>query len=200
MGKPTLKSEAGFCSPSCHDPTGWAGQWRGELQCLTSGSLGGCRHASSPVCCQGGFQGEGALGLRLQDAQGQEEQQWPGGAQGGVHGGLGHGGAGADPRARSAAVRFRHHLRGRVPAGAALRAAQQLGGDPPGRAQVRARAPAPGGRARAGRRHLVPHPGGHHAPGRHQQRERAASRGPGPAGTAGQRRGPRAGGRGAPPH
>ncbi|XP_070929877.1 anoctamin-7 isoform X8 [Macaca nemestrina] len=69
-----------------------------------------------------------------------------------------------------AAVRLRHHLRGRLSARAALRSAQQLGGDPPGRAQVRLRVPAPGGRARPGHRHLVPHPGGHHAPGGHQQR------------------------------
>ncbi|XP_072653148.1 anoctamin-7 isoform X4 [Canis lupus baileyi] len=69
-----------------------------------------------------------------------------------------------------AAVRLRHHLRGRVPAGAALRAAQQLGGGPPGRAQARVPAAAPGGPARAGHRHLGAHPGGHRAPGGGQQR------------------------------
>ncbi|XP_054198322.1 anoctamin-7 isoform X15 [Homo sapiens] len=69
-----------------------------------------------------------------------------------------------------AAVRLRHHLRGRLSARAALRPAQQLGGDPLGRAQVRLRVPAPGGRAHPGHRHLVPHPGGPHAPGGHQQR------------------------------
>ncbi|XP_058155690.1 anoctamin-7 isoform X4 [Dasypus novemcinctus] len=69
-----------------------------------------------------------------------------------------------------AAVRLRHGLRGRLPARAALRAAQQLGRAAPGRAQVRLRVPAPGGRARPGHRHLVPRPRGHHAPGGRQQR------------------------------
>ena len=82
-------------------------------------------------------------------------------------------GLAATPDPRSAALRLHHRLRGRLPPRAALRPAQRPGGDPPGRAQVRPRAPATRGRVRAGHRYLVPHPGGHHPPGGHRQRERA---------------------------
>lgn len=77
-------------------------------------------------------------------------------ATGGTAGAVATGGPGGDPYPRSPVVRLHYHLRGRLPARAALRAAQQLGGDPPGRAPVHP----PGSRARAGQGHLVPHAGG----------------------------------------
>lgn len=90
----------------------------------------------------------GSVGPLVEGACGPYHRMKPGGQKSGSHA-VATGGPGGDPYPRSPAVRLHYHLRGRLPA-------QQLGGDPPGRAPVHP----PGGRARAGQGHLVPHAGG----------------------------------------
>lgn len=197
MEKPAPKSKAGSCFRRCMSPTGCLST--GEESCRVP-DLGGHREAQArqkrqprPVSGQRRLPGGGVSGAQsIRGARAGAAGAGPSVPRGG--GGCQRlpgrqwrpqvGVPAVTAPVRSAAVRLRHHLRGRVPARAALRAAQQLGGGPPGRAQVRLPAPAPGGRARAGHRHLVPHPGGHRAPGGRQQRERAGGRGGAGAGAA----------------
>ena len=93
----------------------------------------------------------GSVGPLVAGACGPYHRLKPGGQKSGSRAAA-TGGPGGDPYPRSPAVRLHYHLWGRLPA----RAAQRLGGDPPGRAPVHP----PGGRARAGQGHLVPHAGG----------------------------------------
>lgn len=61
-----------FCCRSCQEPTGWAKHRRGQLHREAECPA---RNASSSVrAVRGGFLREGALQLRLQDEQEQEEE------------------------------------------------------------------------------------------------------------------------------